>query len=175
MNFIVAIDENNGIGKDNDLLIKIEHDLKHFKSITSSHNVVMGRVTFQSLPKQKPLPNRTNIILTKDDSFKVENAVITNSVNEVLEYAQKSQKDTFIIGGEKIYELFMPYCNKAYITKIFHTFNADKFLIGFDSERDWKLIDESEIFLTESNIKYQFLVFERQCVQLRKPLASVES
>ena len=164
MNIIVAVDENWAIGYKNDLLIKISEDMKYFKKKTMGNIVVMGRKTFESLPEQKPLKNRTNIILTKNIDFIVADisdfqTIICYNVEEVLNIANSSEKEVFVIGGEMIYKLFLPYCKKAYITKIYHKFKADKFLPDFVNSPEWKLSEESEIFETNEGIKYQFLVY----------------
>ncbi|MCL2062870.1 MAG: dihydrofolate reductase [Candidatus Cloacimonetes bacterium] len=178
MNIIVAVDENWAIGYKNDLLIRISEDMKYFKNKTMGNIVVMGRKTFESLPGQRPLKNRTNIVLSKDKKYTVTTAsllppekdveipvfktIICHDVNEVLSIVKSSDKEVFIIGGEMIYKLFIPYCKKAYVTKIYHKFKADKHIPPFSNNPSWGLIEESEIFETKENIKYQFLVYEKQ-------------
>jgi len=159
MNLIVAVDENWGIGYKGDLLVKIREDLKYFKRMTVGKIVVMGRVTFESLPGQQPLKDRTNVILTKDKSYINFDAFVCHNEDNVFEICK--DRETFIIGGEQIYVLFLPYITKAYITQIYHSFEADKFLPRFVEGEDWKLIEESEVFYTEEGIKYQFLVYEK--------------
>jgi len=168
MNLIVAVDENWGIGYEGDLLIKLSEDLKYFKRVTTGHVVVMGRVTFESLPGQKPLKNRTNVVLTRHASSplllgggkgEVNDIIICHTVEEVLDFCR--DKETFIIGGEQIYKLFIPYCKRAYITKIHSTFKADKHLPKFVESSDWRLAEKSEVFYTEEGNGYQFLVYER--------------
>jgi dihydrofolate reductase len=161
MNLIVAVDENMAIGYKGDLLIKISSDLKYFKKITTGHNVVMGRITYESLPGKKLLPNRTNIILTHVKSYCVPGAVMCHCVDEVLHYAQNSDLQTFIIGGQAIYNIFLPHIKKAYITQIYAKFDADKHIPNFIQAPQWTLISESDMMTTESGISYQFLVYER--------------
>ena len=161
MNLIVAVDENWGIGYKGDLLIKISEDLKYFKKITLNQNVVMGQITFESLPNKKPLKNRTNIVLTNDKNFFSEDIIICYGIPQVLDYVKNSDKETFIIGGESIYRQFIPYCTKAYITKIYHSFKADKHIPNFVDSKEWNLVEKSEIFETEEKVNYQFLVYDK--------------
>ena len=161
MNLIVATDENWAIGYQNELLIRISEDLKYFKKLTINNTVIMGRKTFESLPNKKPLTNRTNIILTNDINYKIDNAIICNSIDDVLKITENINNEVYIIGGEMIYKLFLPYVKKAYITKIYHKFKADRYLTNFINN-DWTLINESPIYETENNLRYQFLVYQKR-------------
>lgn len=118
---IACLDMNFGIGDDKgNLLFDLPKDMEHFKSITTGKTVVMGRKTWDSLPV-KPLPKRKNIVLTKDESFKVEgNAKVVNSIEEVLELSKS--KDIYIIGGAEIYNQFMPHADKLILTHV-HSVN----------------------------------------------------
>ena len=159
MNIIVAVDENWAIGYKGELLISIKEDLQNFKRLTLEQNVVMGEITYESLPK-RPLPNRTNIIITKDKNYKAINTIILHDVKDVVAYAEMSDKETFIIGGAQIYDIFIPYYKKAYITKIHHKFNADRHIKNFIDEK-WKLIQQSVMFKTDDGFNYQFLCYEK--------------
>ena len=113
MNLIVCVSRNWGIGKNNELLFHIPDDLKQFKALTTGKVVVMGHNTLKSLPGGKPLPNRTNIVLSRNPNLKIEGATVCNSVQDVLiEVSDRLQSDVFIIGGEAIYKMFLPYCRK---------------------------------------------------------------
>ena len=117
MNFsaIVAHDINRVIGGDNKLLWNIPEDLKRFKEITSNSPIIMGRKTFESIGR--PLPNRINIILTRDKEFKTEGCFVYNDMNEIIsDYSDNGE--VFIIGGGEIYKLFFPYINRIYITVV---------------------------------------------------------
>jgi len=135
ISIIVAVDANNGIGKDNDLLTFIPGDLKRFKEITTGHPVIMGRKTLESLPKG-PLPNRTNIIITGSET-KFDGCVTVNSIQEAIDACPEGE-ESFIIGGGKIYEQFLPIADKLYLTVVEKEFEADTFFpeINFDN---WKL------------------------------------
>ena len=162
MNLIVAVDENWAIGYKGDLLAKISEDLKYFKQKTLNNIVVMGRVTFESLPSKKPLKNRTNIVLTNDKTYQAHDVVVCHTTAEVLQISNNCEQETFIIGGEQIYKLFLPYYKKAYITKIYHRFEADRHLPNFVETNEWEVIEQSDIFITNENVRYQFLVYERK-------------
>lgn len=139
MNIIVAIDENNGIGKGNELLAHICPDLKYFKETTLNKVIVMGYNTYMSLPK-RPLPNRTNIVLTTKD-IKLDGAIVANSLASLLDKIREYEnngEEVFICGGAKIYDLMIPYVNKLYVTRIKHGFDADTFFPDF--KNDWKLV-----------------------------------
>ena len=129
--------------------------MKQFKEKTWGKVVVMGRLTFESLPNQKPLPNRTNIILTRNENFRVEDAIVCHSVDEILKTTKYcNPEDIFIIGGEHIYKTFLPYCSKAYITKFHKVYPADTFFPNLDEDENWRLIEKS------GPRQYQDLTFE---------------
>lgn len=158
MNLIVAVDQNWGIGYNNDLLVKIPDDLKRFRLLTSGKTIVMGRKTFESLPNQKPLANRRNIVLSKDKNLKIENVQVINSIHEI-----NQGNDVFVIGGREIYKQLLPYCEKAYITKIQHTFDADTYFPNLNTLNNWKVVEGSNIYeclCNDKPIKYQYLMYK---------------
>lgn len=118
---IVAVDKNFGIGYKNHLLFKISKDLKRFKGLTTGHFVVMGRKTFESLPN--PLPNRTNVILTRNSNYTVDDPsvlVVTDIQKMIRHYLDtgKQDKDLWVIGGAEIYKEFLPYVDRVYLTYV---------------------------------------------------------
>ena len=128
MNMIVCVSRNWGIGKNNQLLFHIPDDLKQFKALTTGKVVIMGHNTLKSLPGGKPLPNRTNIVLSRNPHLVVEGATVCNSVQDVLiEVSGLPHSDVFIIGGETIYKIFLPYCRRALITRVDTAPDADAF------------------------------------------------
>ncbi len=162
MNLIVAADENWGIGKDGGLLTHLSGDLKYFKEKTKGKVVVMGRATLESLPKGRPLPERTNIVLTRDTSFEKEGCVIVNDMEQLLaECAKYDPEDVMIIGGEQIYMQLIRQCDRLFITKIFASFDADKHLMNVDRMRSFELVWESDI-KEENGISYQFLEYRKR-------------
>lgn len=136
---VVVVDENNGIGKDGDLLCFLPNDLKHFKTITTGHTIIMGRKTFESLPKGA-LPNRINIVITSDNSEKYPGCIVARSVEEAF-LLSKEQEKIFIVGGGKIYKSTLHLANRLYLTRIHHKFEeVDTFFPVIDFE-NWELIN----------------------------------
>ena len=162
MNLIVAVDENWAIGKEGDLLEKISEGLKRFKELTTNNIVVMGRVTFDSLPKKRPLPNRKNIVLTRDKTLVIEGVEICYTVDELLKMIEKEEKDVFVMGGEKIYKLLLPFCKKAYVTKIYNSYDADRYMENLDISEEWEEKIKEEIRENDNGIKYQYITYEKK-------------
>ncbi len=142
ISIIVAIAENNAIGKNNDLLWHISDDLKRFKKLTTGNNIIMGKRTFLSLPKG-PLPNRTNIVISDQVGELFDGCKMAYSIEEALELMDEN-KENFIIGGGMIYKQFLPLANKLYLTRVHKSFDADTFFPEIDLE-NWTLV-ESEIY-----------------------------
>lgn len=133
---IAAVGENNELGKDNQLLWHLPDDFKRFKALTSHHFIIMGRKTFESLPK--PLPNRIHIVLTKNKKYAHTDAIVAHNMQEALEKS-KSKKDIFIIGGGDIFKKGLKIADKIELTRVHATFNdADTFFPEF-SKNDWTL------------------------------------
>ena len=162
MNLIVAVDNNWAIGNKNELLIRIPNDHKHFREETTGKVVVLGRKTLETFPQGLPLKNRTNIILSKDMNYKVMDAVVVHSVEELLEeLKQYAEEDVYIIGGESIYRQLLPYCDVAHITKIDHEYEADSYFPNLDEDDEWEITADSDE-QTYFDIAYQFLKYERK-------------
>lgn len=158
MNLIVAVDNNWGIGKDNDLLVKLSGDMRYFKETTLGKTVIMGRKTLESLPNSRPLPNRDNIVLTKKEML-INGAIIVNSVEQLLNVVERYESDkVFVIGGAEIYKTLLPYCKKAYVTKIQASFEADKFFENLDLLSNWQLESTGEP-QEENGIIYSFNIY----------------
>jgi len=152
ISIIVVIDEKNGIGKDNNLLCYLPADLKNFKKLTTNHSIIMGRKTFESLPKGA-LPNRRNIVITNNKEFKAKNCEITHSVDGAIKLC-KNEKEIFIIGGASIYNQFIKKANYLYLTQIHETFDADSFFPSIN-ENEWKTISQQDFNADEKN-KFSF-------------------
>jgi dihydrofolate reductase len=148
----VAADENNGIGKNNQLLCHLPADLKYFKNLTTHHAILMGRKTFDSIGK--PLPNRTNIIVSRSD-LNIEGTYCFNSIDEGISFS-KSQNETelFIIGGDSIYKQSMDVLNTVYLTRIHHSFEADAFFPALQEEY-WQL-NQNEFHAADEKNKFEF-------------------
>jgi len=148
---IAAIAENNALGKDNQLIWHIPADLKRFKKVTSNHHVIMGRKTFESLGK--PLPNRTNIIITRNSNYKAEGCIVVNSLNEAIE-AAKEDENPFILGGAEIYKQAIEIADKLDLTFVHHEFDADVFFPKIDTTI-WKEISR-EYFKADDKNKFNY-------------------
>ncbi len=148
---IAAIAENNALGKDNQLIWHIPADLKRFKKVTSNHHVIMGRKTFESLGK--PLPNRTNIIITRNPNYKAEGCVVVNSLQQAIE-AAKDDENPFILGGAEIYKQAIEIADKLDLTFVHHQFEADAFFPKIDTTI-WKETSRENFKADEKN-KYNF-------------------
>ncbi|MFA8439526.1 dihydrofolate reductase [Pueribacillus sp. YX66] len=159
ISFLVAMDRNRVIGKDNDLPWKLPADLAYFKKLTTGHTVVMGRKTYESIGR--PLPNRQNVILTRDKQYTAENCVVIHSVEEALELMNKKEDKYFIIGGSDLFEQFLPYVDRMYITFIDETFEGDTFFPEVDMS-NWKLVLKQKGKKDEKNrYEHSFLVYDR--------------
>lgn len=155
---VAAVDLIGGIGNEGKLICHLHDDMKHFRRLTEGKTVILGRKTLCTFPNQKPLPNRENIILTHDENFECENAVICHSVEEVLKLcADKTPEDVVVIGGGSIYWQLSPYITKLYLTRIYDLLPADTWL---RLHGGWKVTEESEI-LEEDGISYQYLTYEQ--------------
>jgi len=162
MNLIVAVDENWAIGNKGSLLVRIPADQKMFRNETLGKVVVLGRKTMDTFPQKQPLAGRTNIILSRDESYKAGDATVVHSKEELLEELKKyNDEDIYIIGGTSIYELMLPECNVAYVTKIDHGYEADAFFPNLDKDEEWEITAESEeqIYF---DLTYSFLKYERK-------------
>lgn len=161
MNLIVAVDKNWGIGQGNKLLVSIPADMKFFRETTTGKVVVMGRKTLESFPNGLPLKNRTNIVLTKNPAYRVKDALVVHSAEELQEVLKKyNSDDVYVIGGDSVYRLLLPHCDVAHVTKIDHAYEADTFFPDLDGMAEWKVTGESEE-QTYFDLEYAFVKYER--------------
>ena len=161
MNLIVAVDNNWAIGNKNKLLVSIPNDMKHFREETTGKVVVLGRKTLETFPQGQPLKNRTNIILTKNKNFKVKDAIVAHSLEELLyELKNYEDEDIYVIGGDSVYKQLLPYCTVAHVTKVDHEYEADTYFPNLDRDPEWQITAESDE-QTYFDLPYQFLKYER--------------
>ena len=161
MNLIVNVDKNWAIGLGSKLLVRIPQDMKYFRSMTTGHVVVMGRKTLESFPESKPLTNRANIVLTRDQGYQAPGAVVVHSMEELKEELEKYPgEEIFVIGGGQIYRELLPLCDKAYVTKVDRAFDADVYFPDLDQDPQWKMTKVSEE-QTYFDLEYVFAVYER--------------
>jgi dihydrofolate reductase len=160
ISIIVAIGKNNEIGKGNELLCHLPADLKHFKEITSGHTIIMGRKTFESLPKGA-LPNRKNVVISRNKALKLEGATVYDSLDYAL-LKGMTDEEVFVIGGAQIYQQILPTADKLYLTKIHADFpEADVFFPKINY-REWKEISRETFPADEKNLySFSFVELER--------------
>ena len=161
MKLIVAADRNWAIGKNNKLMWSIPADMKFFRETTQGNVVIMGRKTLESFPQGQPLKNRVNIVITRNPSYKVKDAVVVHSVEEAIEESRKYDGDVFVIGGESIYRAMLPYCDTALVTRIDYAYEADTWFPKLDEDEEWELTDEGEE-QTCFDLEYAFTRYERK-------------
>ena len=153
ISIIVAIAENGAIGANNDLLWRLPNDMKRFRELTTGHTIIMGRKTFESLPKGA-LPNRTNVVITRNTGASFENCEVYNDLKTAIDN-HKDEEEIFIIGGASIYKQAIILADKLYITRVSHSFeNADTFFPETDNN-EWVLI-ETKKFPTDEKHLYQY-------------------
>jgi dihydrofolate reductase len=160
ISIIVAIAEDNAIGKDNKLLCHISEDLKRFKRLTTGHTVIMGKNTWFSLPL-KPLSNRTNIVISDDRNDNFDGCVMTYSIEETINKCSDTD-ESFVMGGASIYNQFLQHANKLYVTRIHKKFEADTFFPEINVN-EWKLTEKQEnIKDVNNNFDYNYEVYVKK-------------
>lgn len=164
ISIIVAVSENNVIGRNNDLPWHLPADMKYFKNTTLGHCVVMGRKNYDSIPlKYRPLQGRINIVVTRNKNFHAAGVVAAGSIEEAIDYAKnKNESECFIIGGGEVFSQSLKYCDKVYLTRIHHSFDGDVFFPELPLH-EWKEVSRIENKADEKNIlPFSFLVYERK-------------
>ncbi len=160
ISIIVAVSEDWGIGKDNELLWHISEDLKRFKRLTYGNTVIMGKKTWESLPR-KPLAGRKNIVLTDDPQEIIDGSVTAYSINDALDKCEKKE-EIFIIGGGSIYRQFMPIADRLYITHVHKKAPADIYFPEIDLSI-WEVVEKEEFRASENNtIPYTYTVYKKK-------------
>lgn len=160
---IAAVDMNNGIGKDDNLLFRISRDIQRFKELTTGNIVLMGRKTFETLPNKKGLPDRENIVLTRDPNYEAENARVINNLEEYInEYRNTDNcKCLYIIGGAEVYNQALQYCDYIDLTKVYSKFDADKFFPKINPE-EWRLAVQTNSYHDDkTDLSYRFNSYVR--------------
>ena len=164
INIILAISQNNVIGRSNQLPWYLPADLKYFATKTKTHNVIMGRKTYESILSKigQPLPARTNIVISRQSDYPVDNNVIlAHSLEEAIKRANQD-KEIFIIGGAQIYKQALPLADKVYLTRIHSHTEGDIYFNDF-IEDNWRLVSEEFHPKNGRNIyDYSFLVYEKK-------------
>ena len=167
MNYIVAVDKEWGIGKQNDLLFSLKGDMAFFRATTLNKTVIMGDRTLASLPGGNPLKNRKNIVMTLDTDFvPPEGVTVCHSTKELFDLLgeQENTEDVFVMGGATIYNLLYPYCRYAYITKVDAVGGAEVFIENLDKKDNWNICHTGET-ATENDLTYTFYTYENTDVK----------
>ncbi|MBS1645993.1 MAG: dihydrofolate reductase [Bacteroidetes bacterium] len=163
VSIIVAAAQNNVIGKDNALIWNLPIDMKFFKDKTKGHAVITGRKNYESIPKKfRPLPDRTNIVVTRQKNYDAQGAVVVSSIQEAIQYAKQhfENEEVFVIGGAEIYKQMLDSCDRVYLTRIHHSFDGDAFFPDLPSA--WKLVDSTLVSADEKNpYSFTFQTWEK--------------
>lgn len=169
MKAIVAVTNNWGIGKDNQLLVSIPEDMKFFRTKTANAIVIMGRKTLESFPGGRPLKNRVNIVITRDSSYAPDGVVIVHDVDEAVRKAEEiraadlledgAEREIFVIGGASIYGQMADLCDTIYVTKVDMECEADAFFPDLDSRSGWIIAGSTETAEYEG-LKYRFVTYK---------------
>ncbi len=167
MNIIVAVDGHWGIGKNNDLLFHLPEDMKFFRSMTVGKNVICGKNTLLSFPGGNPLPDRKHFVLTHSSFPETDQLVTVDSLEKLFsEISSIPEDDVLVIGGESVYRQLLPYCKKAYVTKIFETDpDATVFFPNLDEHPDFEQTDAGEKLLSKKGIEYSFCVYTNKKIK----------
>ena len=161
LSIIVAIGEGNVIGKKNGLPWYLPSDLKHFKTLTNGHVIIMGRKTFESIGK--PLPNRMNVVLAREMDYKLEGCIVAHSLDEALALPEvQNDSEAFIIGGGEIFRQTMDRVQTLYVTEVHHNFEGDVYFPTIDINK-WKEVERIRGAEDEKNIyEYYFVVYKKK-------------
>lgn len=161
LSIIVAMADNRAIGKDNDLLWHLSDDLKRFKKLTTGHPVVMGRKTWESLPK-RPLPGRMNIVFTQNPDYEAPGAEVVHSVNDLFKVLKDCDDEVFVMGGASIYEMLLPFTKRLYVTRVYRDFDGDVYFPVIDMS-EFTLVKFGEpMFDEESGLDYAYEEYDRK-------------
>lgn len=159
MKLILAVDNDWGIGKDNQMLFHLKKDLAHFKETTMGNTLIMGRNTYESMGGA--LKGRKNIILTRSKDFRADDALVFHSKEEILTYLDDVKSDVFVIGGSQIADLFLDQIDEAIITKIDGKRDADTYLHNFDKDNNFYLSDEGAPII-DGEHSFQIVKYRRK-------------
>ena len=159
ISIIVAIAENDAIGKDNQLLWHIPADLKRFKAITTGHTIVMGRRTFESLPNG-PLPKRRNVVISRH-AVAIPGCVMADSIEDAISKMEEGEEN-FVIGGAEVYRQFMPLADKLYLTLVHKEFDADTFYPAIDFD-EWVEVERQDLQAKETlGFDYSYVTYHKK-------------
>lgn len=159
MQAIVNVTPQWGIGKDNDLIVRIRTDMRRFRMLTTGNTIIVGRRTLESFPNGEPLPNRTNIVLTRDPDFQAKNVISCSDLNALRNAITGLDPDSvYVCGGEQTYRLLLPYCGKALVTLNDSDIKADRFFPNLNLMPNWILTEVGEKQY-ENQTAFRFLTY----------------
>ncbi len=161
---IAAVAENLVIGKDNDLVWRLPDDMKYFMETTQGHFVIMGRKNYESIPeKYRPLPNRVNIIITRQKDYQVKDAIVLDSLKKAYEYAKnKNQEEVFVIGGGQIYQQALSNAHKLYITEVKARFEGDTYFPEIDQSAWLEVSRKRPAHDSRHKYDFDFVIYEKK-------------
>lgn len=159
ISIIVAVSDDLGIGKNNDLLWHLPEDMKRFKRLTTGNTIIMGKRTWESLPK-RPLPGRKNVVITDIPHETFEGAVTAYSIDDSVAKC-KGDSEIFIIGGGSIYRQFMPLADRLYITHVHRKADADVYFPKID-QSTWEIAEKEEFTPEGDGIPYTYVIYARK-------------
>lgn len=161
ISLIAALGTNRAIGKDNDLIWKLPGDLPRFKALTLGHPVIMGRKTWESLPANfRPLPGRTNIVVTRDAAYNAPGAILAQSFPEALSLARDAEgaEEIFAIGGQQVYECALPFASRLYLTLVDDAQEGDAYFPSYEDQFQREVAREEH---EHEGIRYAHVTLER--------------
>ncbi len=168
MKLVVAVDREWGIGYKGELLARVRADLRYFQSLTKGNVVILGSKTLATFPGGRVLKDRTNIVLSRNEAYSPEGAIMVRSLDELFTELKNYDTDTvFVIGGSQIYSQLLPYCDTAYVTKFEKSFEKDAFFDNLDESSEWELVsvgDEQKTNPetdTEPDMSFRFCTYKR--------------
>ena len=158
---IVAVCDDWGIGLDGGMVVENREDMRHFVACTTGHPVIMGRKTLESFPGGRPLKNRRNVVLTRDMSFSPEGVEIVRSVEDALATVS-DEEEAWVIGGGQIYELLLPHCSRAVVTRNHCVRPSDTFFPDLDADPAWEVAEVRDGGVTPEGVPFDFVTYSRR-------------
>lgn len=161
---IAAVAENGVIGKDNDLVWSLPDDMKYFMNTTKNHFIILGRKNYESLPpKFRPLPNRTNVVITRQPAFQLDDAFVVHSLDDAFALCKNGKQERiFVIGGGQIYKQALPQTDTLYITEIHQAFEGDTFFPEYDKNEWYEVSREHHKKDDRHKYSFDFVIYKRK-------------
>ena len=158
---IVAVCDDWGIGLDGGMVVENREDMRHFVACTTGHPVIMGRRTLESFPGGRPLKNRRNVVLSRDSSFSTEGVEVVRSVEDALA-AVAGEQEAWVLGGGQVYELLLPHCDRAVVTRNHCVRPCDTRFPDLDADPAWRVVETRDGGVTPEGVSFDFVTYERR-------------